>query len=257
MDLGLYIISGFIVGAIVGVTGVGGGELMTPLLILFFGIPPAIAVGTDLLYASITKSLCASVHAKKGHVSWRFVFLLACGSISSTIMTIYVVSFYDFSMEATAGVIKSTLGFVLILTAITIIFRNTLRQAANKYLNMGYHAAPAKWIILTGACLGVLIYLSSSGAGSLGMTALMILAPSLSITKLVGTDIAHAVPVTFVAVLAYAFNDSVDWGLLIILLTGSLPGIWLGSQVSHRIPEPLLKTLLAVVLLIIGGKIFY
>jgi uncharacterized membrane protein YfcA len=257
MDSNLYIISGFVVGIIVGITGVGGGSLMTPLLILFFGIPPAIAVGTDLLYASITKSLGAWVHAKNGYVNWRYVFLLACGSITATIMTIYGVSYYALSTEATSDVIKTTLGFVLTLTAITIIFRNQLRQATQEYFNIGNNAAPEKWIILTGALLGVLVYLSSSGAGALGLTALMILAPSLSTSKLVGTDIAYAVPVTLVAGLAYAFDDLVDWGLLLSLLIGSLPGIWLGSQVSHHLPEFLLRGLLATVLLIISGILVY
>ncbi len=255
MEFWAYSVSGFVVGAIVGVTGVGGGSLMTPLLVLMFGVSPATAVGTDLLYAAITKSGGAWVHAKRGGVDWRLVRLLASGSIPASLATIGTIYFLAVDTEALSFVITHTLGVALILTAAAIIFRDNIRRWADKRLGFQASGAPDFWIVITGVILGLLVTISSVGAGAVGVTAIMLLMPALATSRIVGSDIAHAVPLTLVAGLGHASTGSVDWVLLGSLLVGSLPGIWLGSHLSHRLPERALRGFLATLLVLIGGKL--
>lgn len=255
MDFWIYTVSGFAVGAIVGVTGVGGGSLMTPLLVLMFGVSPATAVGTDLLYAAITKSGGAVVHARRGGVDWKLVGQLASGSIPASLLTIGAIHWLAVDTQALGFVITHTLGIALILTAVAIIFRDNIRRWADQRLGFGAEGAPACWVVVTGAILGLLVTISSVGAGAVGVTALMLLAPALPISRIVGSDIAHAVPLTLVAGLGHASVGSVDWTLLGSLLVGSLPGIWLGSHLSHRLPERALRGFLATLLVLIGGRL--
>jgi len=255
LDFWAYTVSGFAVGAIVGVTGVGGGSLMTPLLVLMFGVSPTTAVGTDLLYASITKSGGAWVHAKRGGVDWRLVRLLASGSIPASLVTIAAIHFMAVDTEALGYVITHSLGAALILTALSIVFRDRIRLWADKRLGFGTTGAPDYWIVVTGVTLGLLVTISSVGAGAVGVTALMLLAPALPTSRIVGSDIAHAVPLTLVAGLGHASTGSVDWMLLGSLLVGSLPGIWIGSHISHRLPERALRGMLATLLVLIGGRL--
>ena len=255
MDFWVYAISGFAVGAIVGVTGVGGGSLMTPLLVLVFGVAPTTAVGTDLLYAALTKSGGAWVHARRGGVNWRLVGLLSCGSIPVSLATVIAMHLLSVNTDAMGIVITHTLGAALILTAISIVFRANIRHWADRRLGFGRAGAPDHYVVITGAILGFLVTLSSVGAGAIGVTALMLLAPALPTSRIVGSDIAHAVPLTLVAGLGHATTGAVDVTLLFSLLVGSLPGIWLGSHISHRLPDRALRALLAILLVLIGSKL--
>ncbi len=252
----LYSLSGFITGAIVGLTGVGGGSLMTPLLVLAFGVAPAVAVGTDLLFAAVTKAGGAWVHQSNGTVDWRITGYLAAGSLPAAGVALAWMHAYGGGMAATS-VIKTALGIALILTALALILKPWLVRWRMR--NADLSAVPnakreAVLTIVTGVVIGALVALSSIGAGAVGMVALTMLYPRMAPVRLVGTDIAHAVPLTLVAGIGHALLGNVDWGLLGLLLVGSLPGIYLGSRVAHRLPENWLRAVLATVLLVIGGR---
>ena len=251
----LYTLSGFAVGAIVGLTGVGGGSLMTPLLVLLFGIHPATAVGTDLLYAAITKSGGTVVHSRKGHVDWQIVGRLAAGSIPAAAITILILSQLPKRSAEMTHLISVSLGVALLLTACAIIFRKRILQFALRHENsfVQRHIGPVT--VAVGAVLGVLVSISSVGAGALGVTALILLYPRMSTIRIVGSDIAHAVPLTAVAGMGHWMLGSVDWSLLLALLLGSLPGITLGSHLSVKVPDRVLRPLLATLLVVIGGKL--
>ena len=254
MDLA-YAFSGFAVGAIVGLTGVGGGSLMTPLLVLFFGVAPATAVGTDLLYASITKAGGVVVHARRRHVRWDIVGRLAAGSLPGALLTIGILHFAEIDRGALTRVITQALGVALILTAFAVLLRHRIQQWGSVASSARHARATGPLTVVVGFALGVLVTLSSVGAGALGVAALVFLYPRLSTVEVVGSDIAHAVPLTLVAGLGHAHLGTVDWGLLGSLLVGSLPGIWLGSTLSARVPDRLLRSGLASLLILIGGKL--
>jgi len=257
MDI-LYTLSGFAVGAIVGLTGVGGGSLMTPLLVLVFGIPPATAVGTDLLYAALTKAGGTVAHGRKGHIDWVVASRLALGSIPAAALTIWVLSLLPKGSNTIGAVISNGLGFALLLTAIAILFGRKLRDYATRHDDSEFrHAHLGKITVAVGALLGVLVTISSVGAGALGVAALFFLYPRLSPVRIVGSDVAHAVPLTLVAGLGHWLLGGVDWALLGALLLGSLPGIWLGSHVSAKVPEHILRRLLASMLVLVGGKLVF
>ena len=252
----LYTVSGFVVGAIVGLTGVGGGSLMTPLLVLLFGVHPATAVGTDLLYAAITKAGGTTVHAKKGHVEWRITGLLASGSIPASILTIWALSFLPKQSAAITHTISVSLGIALVLTALAIVFRQKLQRYALSHAEDSAHTQyQAPITVAVGVLLGILVTISSVGAGALGVAVLFFLYPKLPAIRIVGSDLAHAVPLTLVAGIGHWAIGSVDWTLLGSLLLGSLPGIWLGSHASAKVPEKVLRPLLATMLVLVGGKL--
>jgi uncharacterized membrane protein YfcA len=250
-----YTVSGFTVGAIVGVTGVGGGSLMTPLLVLLFGIPATTAVSTDLLYAAITKSGGLWVHARRGGVDWSLVRRLAIGSVPASVTTLVLLRLIKFDHAELNALISTALGFALILTAVSLLFKERLVRWSRRFGRPADARPSARAVTAVGVVLGALVTLSSVGAGALGVSALTALAPGLAAARIVGTDIAHAVPLTLTAGLGHAVNGTVDWTLLGSLLLGSLPGIWLGSMFSHRLPERLLRTLLALMLFLIGGRL--
>jgi len=252
----LFTLSGFVVGAIVGLTGVGGGSLMTPLLVLLFGVHPATAVGTDLLYAAITKAGGTSVHARKGHVDWRITGLLAAGSIPASLLTIWALSLLPKQSAAVTHIISLSLGVALLLTACAIVFRQKLQRYALAHADDAAHTElQATITVANGVLLGILVTVSSVGAGALGVAVLFFLYPKLPALRIVGSDLAHAVPLTLIAGLGHWVIGSVDWSLLVNLLLGSLPGIWLGSHASARVPERFLRPLLASMLVLIGGKL--
>lgn len=252
----LFTLSGFAVGAIVGLTGVGGGSLMTPLLVLLFGIHPATAVGTDLLYAALTKTGGTVAHGRKGHIDWAITGRLAAGSIPAAAITIFVLSQLPKGSNAIGYLISNGLGFALLLTAIAILFGRKLRDYAATHEDSPLRqSCLGKITVLVGAILGVLVTISSVGAGALGVAALFFLYPKLSSVRIVGSDVAHAVPLTLVAGLGHWMLGGVDWALLGALLLGSLPGIWLGTHVSAKVPEHILRRLLASMLILIGGKL--
>ncbi len=251
----LYSLSGFVVGAIVGLTGVGGGSLMTPLLILVFGVHPATAVGTDLLYAALTKAGGTVTHGGKGHVEWRITGLLAAGSLPAAVLTIYFLSQLPARSAEVTRLISVSLGIALVLTALALIFRARLVAYALKHESDFSHRHTGTVTVLVGAILGVLVSISSVGAGALGVAALFFLYPRLPAVRIVGSDIAHAVPLTLVAGIGHWFLGSIDWLLLGSLLVGSLPGIWLGSHLSARVPERILRPALAGMLVLVGAKL--
>jgi len=254
MDLA-YAFSGFAVGAIVGLTGVGGGSLMTPLLVLLFGVAPATAVGTDLLYAAITKAGGVIVHARRRHVRWDIVGRMAAGSIPGALVTIGILHFAEIDGGALTRIVKQALGVALILTAFAVLGRHRIQQWGSAASSAWHARRIAPLTVIVGFVLGVLVTLSSVGAGALGVAALVFLYPRLSTVAIVGSDIAHAVPLTLVAGLGHAHLGTVDWPLLGSLLVGSLPGIWLGSLLSARVPDRVLRSGLASILVVIGGKL--
>jgi uncharacterized membrane protein YfcA len=256
----LYTLSGFLVGLIVGVTGVGGGSLMTPLLVLFFGISPATAVGTDLLYASITKALGGWVHNNNGTVDWKIVGLLSLGSLPTALFTIALFKFLELDEKTLKVLITSVLSVALLLTATALLLKDWIKKIAQREDGTVYeihHRHLAAATIVTGAIVGALVTISSIGAGVLGTVALLFLYPRLTAVKVVGTDIAHAVPLTAVAGLGHLALGTVDLVLLGSLLLGSLPGIYIGSHLSAKVPEKVLRPILAVMLLIIGTRLAF
>ncbi len=241
----LYSSSGFAVGLLVGLTGVGGGSLMTPILILLFGIHPASAVGTDLLYAAATKTAGSLVHGYNRTVDWRVVRRLATGSVPATALTILALSFVNLNGAMARDLIPGLLTVALFFTALTFVFRDQIVRLLWVQIGRMSGRRVAGLTVAVGAILGVLVSISSVGAGAIGVTALILLYPRLPIARIVGSDIAHAVPLTLVAGLGHWWLGSIDLHLLIPLLLGSVPGIVLGSYVVTRVPETALRLLLA------------
>jgi uncharacterized membrane protein YfcA len=252
-----FMLSGFFVGLLVGQTGMGGGSLMTPLLVLFFGVHPATAVGTDLLYACATKTVGTLVHGLNRTVDWRIVSRLASGSVPATLITLLALSQFDISGAAAGRIISLVLGTMLMLTALSLIFRRRFLDLLGPVLEKVTPARAARLTVVTGALLGVLVTVSSVGAGAFGVTALLLLYPRIPMAVIVGSDIAHAVPLTFVAGLGHWWLGSVDWPLLTSLLSGSIPGIVLGSYLSAHIPDAVLRPILAVTLIVVGGRLLF
>jgi uncharacterized membrane protein YfcA len=251
----LYVTSGFGVGLLVGMTGVGGGSLMTPLLILLFGIHPATAVGTDLLYAAATKAGGSVVHGWARSIHWPAVTRLASGSIPASILTLIVLSQLDLNAAAGRSLVNVVLCFALLLTATSLIFRKAILESFRGRLERVDARTIARATVLVGAALGVLVSISSVGAGAVGVTALLLLYPQLPMARIVGSDIAHAVPLTLVAGIGHWAMGAVDWPLMGILLMGSLPGIVIGSYFATRVPETALRLLLAVTLIVVAARL--
>ncbi|TMJ58692.1 MAG: sulfite exporter TauE/SafE family protein [Alphaproteobacteria bacterium] len=251
----LYVTSGFAVGLLVGMTGVGGGSLMTPLLILLFGIHPSTAVGTDLLYAAGTKAGGSVVHSWARSVHWPAVIRLASGSIPASILTLLVLWQLDLNSAAARSLINVVLSFALVLTAASLIFRKTILQSLGQVVDRLESSTIGRATVLVGAMLGVLVSISSVGAGAVGVTALLLLYPKLPMARIVGSDIVHAVPLTLVAGIGHWAMGAIDWHLMAVLLVGSLPGIVIGSYFATRVPETALRLLLAITLIAVAGKL--
>ena len=255
-----FIFAGFFVGFVVGLTGVGGGSLMTPILIFLFGVKPYLAVGTDLLFASFTKMGGTLSLARQNLVPWRVVAHLSAGSIPAALITLYVLHTVGPANPAVQRVMTSTLGLALLLTAAATLYKAVRGRQAPRMLAEGPLAPAVKsrhWSLplLFGAVIGTLVTLTSVGAGAIGVTVLLILYPMLPLPRIVGADIAYAVPLTLVAGLGHASLGSVDWPLLAKLLAGSLPGIWLGSRLISRTPERFIRSALSVLLAYAGAKL--
>jgi uncharacterized protein len=255
MEFG-YIVAGFIVGLLVGLTGVGGGSLMTPILVLFFHVKPALAVGTDLLYASVTKGVGIFAHGKLGNIEWKIVRHLAYGSVPASILTTLNLKHMDIASDASVNTIKFWLGIALLVTSLSVLFRNQLAKFSKKE-----HLVNEKWTpyltVLLGIVLGFLVTLTSVGAGALGVTALLIIYPTRTIGTIIGSDIAHAVPLTLVAGLGHASIGTVNYSLLGTLLIGSIPGIWIGSHLSSKMAEHWVRIALALILIFVGLKLVF
>ncbi len=255
-----FIFAGFLVGLVVGLTGVGGGSLMTPILIFFFGIKPYLAVGTDLLFAAFTKMGGTVKLARARQVDWRVVSHLSAGSIPAALITLYLLNRIGAASAAVQGLMTTTLGAALLLTAAATLYKALHGKAVPVSVRAGQEAlaaTPRHWSLplLFGAVIGTLVTLTSVGAGAIGVTVLMILYPLLPLPRIVAADIAYAVPLTLVAGLGHASLGSVDWPLLAKLLAGSLPGIWIGSHLMSRVPERVIRSLLSVLLAYAGVKL--
>lgn len=252
MDIA-FSVAGFLVGLVVGITGVGGGSLMTPLLVLLFGFPPSVAVGTDLLYAAVTKAGGATVHGLNRNIDWKIAGLLVAGSLPASLAAIVFLSGVE-DPKALNVALTTAVGFMLLLTAVALIYRRPLRQSVDTRLSPVFLRYRLFVTVAMGAFLGAMVTLSSVGAGAVGVTALLFLFPAISAVRIVGTDIAHAVPLTLAAGLGHAWLGNVDWILLAGLLAGSLPGVMLGSYIAGKLPDQLIRYSLITLLVLIGGR---
>jgi uncharacterized membrane protein YfcA len=250
-----YSLSGLGVGMLVGMTGVGGGSLMTPLLILLFGVHPATAVGTDLLYAAATKTSGTFFHGFAKTVDWQVVGRLARGSIPATAVTLLILSRFDIKGSDAHEIITFSLGLTLFATAIVLIFSKQILAAYSNRVGTLSVERTALVTTIVGAVLGVLVSVTSVGAGALGVTALIALYPRYPIVRIVGSDIAHAVPLTLLAGLGHWLLGSVDWAMLGSLLVGSIPGILIGSYIAGRVPDSVLRLILAATLLLVATRL--
>tara|TARA_R110000782_G_scaffold78293_3_gene155861 strand:- start:48742 stop:49521 length:780 start_codon:yes stop_codon:yes gene_type:complete len=254
----LHPLSGFLVGLMVGLTGVGGGSLMAPIMILLLGVTPATAVGTDLWFAAITKMVGGTVHHGQGHADWQIVRRLAWGSLPAALLTLWFLSTTQ-THVVKSGLIMSLLGAVLILTAIFTLTQGRLYSMAatvESHHLVKFRKMLPPLTVLAGAILGVLVTLTSVGAGALGATMLVMLYPfRMTPQRIVGTDIVHAVPLTMVAGLGYLFMGKVDFALLLPLLVGSIPGIIIGAKLTSRINATALRWGLAGVLVVSGVRL--
>jgi uncharacterized membrane protein YfcA len=247
-------LSGLVVGTIVGLTGVGGGSLMTPVL-LALGVHATTAVGTDLLYAAATKSVGTAMHNAHDSVDWKIVRHLALGSVPGTILTLYALSRIGAQSKEVTDVIKLVLGVALVLTAASIFFRHHVVDFLTRKLGEPSDQTAGRLTVLSGLVLGVLVSLSSVGAGAVGVTVLILLYPRTKLVRIVGSDIAHAVPLTLVAGAGHWLLGDINWALLGSLLIGSIPGIIIGSYLAPRVPEKGLRSALATVLLMVGANL--
>ena len=249
MDIS-FTVAGYLVGFIIGLTGVGGGSLMTPILVLGFSIPPAVAVGTDLLYAAITKASGIFVHQKHGTIDWRVVKLLGMGSIPATLIAVYLLKRLNVANVNYEPLITTLLSIALVLTSLTLFFRSPLQRLSQKSKKLPI--SPATMTVMSGFLIGILVTLSSVGAGALGAAILLFLYRRMPTISVVGTDLAHAVPVTAIAGLGHFYLGTVDFTLLASLLLGSIPGIYCGTHLGVRLPERIIQPILATMLIIIG-----
>ncbi len=253
LDL-LHGVAGLLVGFLVGMTGVGGGSLMTPLLVLLFGVSPGTAVGTDLLFAAVTKMAGTAVHGQRQSVEWKIVGRLALGSVPAAAVTLYALSWLGKMGKEANGVILTVLGVMLILTAIATLLQRQIANYAKAHERLGDAQALMPTVVL-GMILGTVVSISSVGAGAIGVTVLLTLYPALRVARIVGTDIAHAVPLTLVAGFGHWLLGGVDPLLLLNLLLGSIPGVIVGSLISTRSADHILRPVLASVLLISGVRL--
>jgi uncharacterized membrane protein YfcA len=280
-----YIVGGALVGAVVGATGVGGGSLMTPLLTLVFGLPAQVAVGTDLLFASITKFSGAIAHWRRGNVQWDVTGWLALGSVPASLATIAALRAWHPDAAQFAAFVRPALAAALLLTASSLLFRSQIQALGRRFRPMpagapsfaaiaategkpfvarsakegapAAAASPARPLptFVLGLVIGVMVTLTSVGAGAVGVVALLYLYPTLTAKRLVAVDIAHAIPLTLVAGLGHVALGTVNWPVLGALLVGSVPAIALGAFLADRLPEKALRVVLAAMLTLIGTRL--
>ncbi len=251
-----YVVSGFAVGMLVGLTGVGGGSLMTPLLTLLFGINPTVAVGTDLAFASITKSAGTLAHRVRNTVHWEIVRRLCLGALPAAVLATLALKYYGALDKQIGQIIRYTIAFSVLLTVIAIIFRGRMQTWMSAHPSRQLHGrAQVAATVIAGAAIGTLVTVSSIGAGAVGATILVLLYPNLKPAEIAGTDIAYAVPLTAIAAFGHWWLGSVNWELLGTLLIGSLPGITIGSLAARAVPEKFLRGLLATTLTGVAAKL--
>ena len=251
-----YVMAGFAVGLLVGMTGVGGGSLMTPLLTLLFGVSPSVAVGTDLAFASITKGVGTITHRLNRTVQWPIVRLLCLGALPAALLTTLALSRFGSVNLQIGQVIRYSIAVSVMLTVVALLFRARMLRWISVHPErqlQGRKLATAT--VVSGAVLGVLVTVSSIGAGAIGATLLVMLYPRLSSAEVAGTDIAYAVPLTAIAAVGHWWLGSIDWMLLLTLLIGSMPGITLGAMMARKVPERFLRALLAMTLTGVAAKL--
>jgi uncharacterized membrane protein YfcA len=253
-----YVVSGFAVGVLVGLTGVGGGSLMTPLLTLLFGIHPSVAVGTDLAFASATKTAGTFAHRFKGTVRWDIVRRLSYGALPAAVVTTLLLKHFGAVSDGMSLVIRYSIAISVFLTVIALLFKSKLQAWLNAHPERQLQGLElSRATILAGTVLGTLVTISSIGAGAVGATLLVLLYPRLSPAEIAGTDIAYAVPLTAIAAFGHWWLGSIDWNLLGALLLGSVPGITIGSLAARAVPEKFLRGLLAITLTSVALKLIW
>lgn len=253
-----YIISGFAVGVLVGLTGVGGGSLMTPLLTLLFGVSPAVAVGTDLAFASITKATGTFTHRLRGTVEWKVVRLLCYGALPAALVATMGLKYFGGLTAEMGQIIRYSIAVSVLLTVVALLFRSKMMDWLNKHPEKQLHGTKlATATIISGAVLGLLVTISSIGAGAIGATLLVMLYPRMPSAHIAGTDIAYAVPLTAIAAIGHWWLGSINWELLGSLLLGSMPGITLGSMAAKAVPEKILRGVLATTLTLVAAKLVF
>ncbi len=257
MDL-MLVVAGAVTGFVVGLTGVGGGALMTPLLLLLFGVAPLTAVGTDLWFAALTKIFATKVHHTHGLIDWPVVRRLWLGSLTASVLTLVWMKLNPVDENA-VGLLKTAIAIAVLLTAVGILFQKQL-QAVGRRLRTTDAEHFKAWqpglTVLAGSVLGVLVTLTSVGAGALGAVFLAYLYPlRLTPPRLIATDIVHAIPLALFAGTGHLLMGNVNFGLLGNLLIGSVPAVMLGAVLSARLPHTVLRMALAAVLLAVGAKL--
>ena len=247
----MIVSGGFVVGFLVGMTGVGAGSLMTPFLITQVGVSPALAVGTDLLFAGITKATAATRHHNFGNVNWAIVRWLAAGSVPGALGMLAMLRYIDPDTAAIARIIKQALSLALLLSAMAIVLYPFLTRNGRHAVAEPVDVPPRRLpTMLLGLGLGSVVTLTSVGAGAIGVVVLTALYPALMTRRLVGTDIVHAIPLTLIAGLGHAGMGNANLTLLGLLLLGSIPGIAIGSRLTGKLPDWLLRIALSLVLLL-------
>jgi uncharacterized membrane protein YfcA len=253
-----YVVSGFAVGLLVGMTGVGGGSLMTPLLTLLFGVPPSVAVGTDLAFAAVTKSAGTFTHRLRGTVRWDIVRRLCVGALPAAVLATLALKHYGTLGPEIGQLIRYSIAGSVLLTVTALLFKSKMLAWITASPRRQLHGnALVLATVAAGAVLGTLVTVSSIGAGAIGATLLVMLYPRMSSAEVAGTDIAYAVPLTAIAAFGHWWLGSIDWQLLATLLIGSVPGITLGSWAARAVPERFLRGLLALTLTGVAAKLIY
>jgi uncharacterized membrane protein YfcA len=249
-----FSLAGLVVGTAVGATGVGGGSLMTPILILFYGIAPSLAVGTDLLYASISKSFGVLLHGRNGSLDWAIVGWLSVGSVPAALLTLVLLDQVGSSAELDR-LIKLTLSGAVIVTALFTLFQELLASRLRLDRVRGELDPTTQRVltVLAGVLIGSVVTISSVGAGVIGMMILLLLYPKHPPIRIVGSDLAHAVLITAIAGAGHARMGSVNYELLVWLLVGALPGIWIGSRLGFGLDPRTLKRAIAGILIVVGS----
>lgn len=251
------IVAGFLVGAVVGLTGVGGGALMTPVLVLLFGYSPQTAIGTDLFFAAFTKTAGWLVHGYRGTIDWQVLRRMSCGSIPGAVATVLYLCSHNSPINR-SGILIMLIGMAIILTSVGLFLKPFIHRTGLIHYPGTTKSFEKYQIVLTiagGMVIGVLVSLTSIGAGALGATILIYLYPiRMKTSNLVGTDIAHAIPLALVAGAGHLFIGNVNFDLLCNLLLGSVPGIVIGSLIGTRAPENLIRNALGAMLLVVGLK---
>lgn len=252
-----YALAGALTGFVVGLTGVGGGALMTPILLLFLGVSPTTAIATDLWFAAITKSVGASVHHANGNVDWQVAKRLWLGSLPMAFLIVVLVSLG--AHVAKVDWLTKAIGIVILIAALGLLFTpKLLAYARGRRLGQPerFKAIQPALTVMSGGVMGLCVALTSVGAGALGSVMLFYLYPlRMTPHRLVATDIVHAIPLVVVAGLGYLFAGMVDWWMLVGLLVGSIPSVLLGGLLAGKIPGRAVQLALALVLLAAGVKV--